>query len=379
MNFARVIAALALSTLLLSAETDYRFAFPQSEILLGLDIKWLIKSPFGTTLRGEIKDNMGDLKPLETLLDQIETVHLSAVSKFGKQSDVLFLVQGKFDQAKLVELGLKNGMKLEQWGKTKVLVQPKAKPAPPSRRQAAQFKAVQFKMDMPVGAGKPLFALYDAHNIVIGEEGPVRVALERMESGLTPQANPLFERARNLEASNDIWLIGNTAPLNLSASSGKNADPMTQMASQIRNFSVGVAVRRNVAVELQLQAISPKAAVQILDMLKGVVAMAKMGSPAKEAGKDADPFPINLDKALEMSASGSMIRASLNVEQGELEKLMVARANPPPKPVIPAAPAPVQVAIAPPPHPKPVEPVVVVRKTVLIYGLPGGPKEIPVN
>ncbi len=375
MNAPRVFAALALSTLILSAETDYRFAFPQSEILLGLDIKWLLKSPFGTSLRGELKDSMGDLKPLETLLDQIETVHLSAVSKSGKQSDVLFLVQGKFDQAKIVELGLKNGMKLEQWGKTKVLVQPKAKPAAPSRRQTAQFKAVQFKMDMPAAASKPLFALYDAHNIVIGEEGPVRVALERMESGLTPQANPLFERARNLEASNDIWLIGNTAPLNLPASSGKNADPMTQMASQIRNFSVGVAVRRNVALDLQLQATSPKAAAQMLDMLKGVVAMAKLNS----GDKAAEPFPIDLDKALEMSASGSIVRASLNVEQGELEKLMVARATPPGKP---ATPAPVQVAVAPPPPPKPVEPVapiVPVRKTVMIYGLPGGPKEIPVN
>ena len=378
MLFNRVLAGLAISTLVLCADTDYRFAFPQSEILLGLDIKWLIKSPFGGSLRGEIKDNLGDFRPLETLLDQIETVHLSAVSRNGKQSDVLLLVQGKFDQAKLIELGMKNGMRIEQWGKTKVLVQPRPKPTLP-RRQTATFQKAQFKMDLPTS--KPLFALYDAHNIVIGEEGPLRVALERMETGLTPQANPLFERARNLEASNDIWFLGSTAPLNLPAAAGKNSDPMSQMASQIRNFSVGIAVRRNVAMDLQLQATSPKAAAQMLDMLKGVVAMAKMGA------KDEAPFPIDLDKALEMSASGSIVRASLSVDPGEVEKLMAsglvkatgvapsvtAKATPAPVAQLAPSPMPVQIVVIPP---KPVEPV---RKTVMIYGLPGGPREIPVN
>ena len=374
MSLTRVFAVLALFTLQLSAETDFRFAFPQSEILLGVDLKWMIKSPFGTQLRVAMQENLGEFKKLESLLDQIETVHLSAVSKNNKQSDVLFLVQGKFDSAKLVEFGIKNGLKLEQWGKTKVLVQPAAKPAAPPRRstakfQTAQFKTAQFKIDMPTS--KPLFAIYDAHNIVIGEEGPVRVALERMETGLTPQANPLFERARNLEASNDVWLIGSTAPLNLPATAGKGSDPMSQMASQIRNFSVGMAVRRNIALDLQLQATSPKSAGQLLDMLKGVVAMAKMGS------KDEAPFPIDLDKTLEMSASGNTVRASFNIDKAEVEKLMVSALAPPATPTkVPAAipaPAPVQVAVLPP---KPVEPV---RKTVMIYGLPGGPKEVPVN
>ncbi len=373
MSITRVFAVLALFTLGLSAETDFRFAFPQSEILLGLDLKWMIKSPFGSQLRTAMQDNLGEFKKLESLLDQIDTVHLSAVSKNNKQSDVLFLVQGKFDSAKLVELGIKNGLKLEQWGKIKVLVQPAAKPAAPPRRSTAKFQTAQFKVEMPTS--KPLFAIYDAHNIVIGEEGPIRVALERMETGLTPQANPLFERARNLEASNDVWLIGSTAPLNLPVATGKNADPMSQMVSQIRNFSVGMAVRRNVALDLQLQATSPKSAAQMLDMLKGIVAMAKMGF------KDEAPFPIDLDKALEMSASGSTLRASFNIDQAEVEKLMVsALATPVATPVAPTkaieaipAPAPVQVAVLPP---KPVEPI---RKTVMIYGLPGGPKEVPVN
>ncbi len=369
MSITRVFAVLALFTLELSAETDFRFAFPQSEILLGVDLKWMIKSPFGSQLRTAMQDNLGEFKKLESLLDQIDTVHLSAVSKNNKQSDVLFLVQGKFDSSKLVELGIRNGLKLEQWGKTKVLVQPAARPAAPPRRSTAKFQTAQFKVELPTS--KPLFAIYDTHNIVIGEEGPVRVALERMETGLTPQANPLFERARNLEASNDVWLIGSTAPLNLPATAGKGSDPMSQLASQIRNFSVGMAVRRNIALDLQLQATSPKSAAQMLDMLKGVVAMAKMGS------KDEAPFPIDLDQALELSASGNTVRASLNVDQAAVEKLMVSALAPPPAPTkVPAAipaPAPVQVAVLPP---KPVAPV---RKTVMIYGLPGGPKEVRVD
>ena len=102
--------------------------------------------------------------------------------------------------------------------------------------------------------------------------------------------------------------------------------------------------------------------------------------------KPEDAFPIDLDKAVQLSATGSLLRASISVEQPELDKLIASglinpsgteksgKAKSFPKSGAP------QVALAPPVAPpvlaKPVEPV---RKTVMIYGLAGGPREIPVN
>ena len=364
----KLLCIIAFSSLVLSADTDFRFAFPQSELLLGVDMKWLLKSPFGETLRKELKGNMGELKPLESMMEQIESIHLSAVSKNAKGSDLLMLIQGRFEAEKLVELAARNGFRMEQWGKIKVLLPAKSKLGPTKK---PMMQKVQFSLEMP--ASKPAFALYDNKNILIGEEAPLRVAIERMETGLTPQANPLFERARDLEAANDIWVIGNTAPLNLNAAGAKPADPMMQMASQVRNFSVGIAVRRNVSMDLQLQTTSPKAAAQMLDLVKGAVALAKMNSGPNES------TPIDIDKLLQFSASGNIVKASLSIEQSDIDKLMASgimtMANPTPKepafqqPAIRAlSPAPVVV--------KPSEPV---RKSVIIYGLPGGPKEIPVQ
>lgn len=364
----RFLLTIAASAFLLNAETDFRFAFPQSEILLGVDVKWLMKSPFATSMKKELKGNLGELKALEPLMDQIDSIHLSAVSKNNKGSDLLMLVQGRFEADKLVELGAKNGLKLEQWGKTKVLLPAKGKVAPAKK---PGFQKVQFSMELP--ASKPAFALYDSKHILIGEEAPLRVAIERMETGLTPQANPLFERARDLEAANDVWFVGNTSPLNLNAGNSKQADPMTQMVSQVRNFSLGMAIRRNVTMDLQLQTVNPKAATQMLDLMKGAIAMAKLNSNPSEA------FPVDIDKMVELSSSGNLVRAAISIEQSDIDKIMASALMPGSVKAKPGSEPEAVASVVPPPAPVVVKPAEPARKTVMIYGLPGGPKEVPVN
>jgi hypothetical protein len=370
----RLLLAISISALILQAETDFRFAFPQSEILLGVDVKWLMKSPLGMSMKKDVKGNLGAFNALEPLMEQIDSVHLSVVSKNNKGSDLLMLVQGRFEAAKVIELGTRNGFRMEQWGKTKVLV-PKKEKITPAKKVGLQN--VQFGMEMP--AGKPAFALYDSKNILIGEEAPLRVAIERMETGLTPQANPLFGRARDLESANDFWLVGSTAPLNLNAGSPKQPDSLSQMASQVRNFSLGMAIRRNVNLDIQIQTINPKAAAQMLDLLKGAMAMAKLNANPSEA------LPVDFDKMVELSSSGNLVRAAISMEQKDIDKILASGFMPgSAKPKIeggePAdnatTPATAATATKAPAIVKPVEPV---RKTVMIYGLPGGPKEVPVN
>jgi hypothetical protein len=246
---------------------------------------------------------------------------------------------------------------------------------------------------MDVGQSRPVFALYDNKNILVGEAGPLRVALERFESGLTPQANPLFERARDLEAANDFWIVGSTAPLNLASTAGSAPaaanDPFVKMASQVRNFSLGMALRRDLNLDLQFQTISPKAATQMLEMAKGALALAKMSQ------KPEEEMPVDLDKALQLSANGNIVRASLSLEQAEMEKIMAkmkpgSLLNRPENVSAPAKPASAKPALslaqgtaaplaAPVPAPVAAPVAVPQRKTVLIYGMPGGPKEVPVQ
>ncbi len=389
----------------LSAETDYRFAFPQSELLMGVDVKWLLKSPLGAKMRSEVGPSAGELKMLEEIVDQVDAVYVSVVSKApvksakapgapktasAQNSDLVMLVKGNFSFDKLTALAVKNGMRQDQWGKIKVLmpVAPKMK-AKPVKVQNAQFAGLPAS-GLPMGVDKttPVFAFLDDKNIVVAEEAPLRVALERIESGLTPQANPLFERARDLEAANDFWIVGSTAPLNLNAGAkAGGSDPFSQTLSQVRNFAIGVAVRRNVAVDLQLQTVSPKAATQMLDMAKGIIAL------AKASAKPEDPLPFDLDKALELSANGNIVKASLTMDQAEVDKLVaqgfkrsglgeVTASGPGGGETQVASNAetaatPVAAPVAPPPPAA--KPSVPQRKTVLIYGMPGGPKEVPVQ
>jgi hypothetical protein len=148
---------------------------------------------------------------------------------------------------------------------------------------------------------------------------------------------------------------------------------MTQMMSQVRNFSLGMAMRRNVTMDIQVQTVNPKAATQMLDLLKGAMAVAKMNT------NSAEPFPVDIDKMVELSASGNLVRAAISMEQSDIDKIMASSlmpGNAMPK----AAPATGTTAtLEPAPTPVVVKPAEPVRKTMMIYGLPGGPKEVPVN
>ncbi len=373
--FLKLLAGMAAFAMFLGAQTDYRFAFPQSELLMGVDVKWLMKNPLLTdTLRGkDQKLNLGDLGPVSQLLDQMDTVHLSVISKNAKESDLLLLVQGRFDVDQLLQLGAQNGLRLEQWGKTKVLLPPaKAPTVRPARKPA--FQKAQFQMDL--SPAKPGFAILDRRRVVIGEQAILRVAIERLESGLTPQANPLFERARDLEAANDLWVVGSTAPLNQNLPGIEQANPIAKSMSQIRTFALGMTMRRDFKMDLSVQAVSTKAAAEILDIAKGVLAMAKM-SPVPQGQK-----PIDYDKMVQISLNGNIVHAQFTVEQTEAERLMNAWTDPrlqkpveAAKPVEPARKE-TQSAALIPSNPQPPPPT---RKTVLIYGMPGGPKEVPVN
>ncbi len=372
MLISRILTSFALVASLATAETDYRFAFPQSEMLMGIDVKWLMKSPLGQSMRKELSGSLGELKAFEGFMDQIDSVHLSVVSKGPKSSDLLVLVEGRFELDKLKALGALQGLKPQQWGKVMVLVPPAAKSRPTPGKKAS-FTPAQFKMD-PSNT-RPAFALLDAKRVVIGEEAPLRVALERIETGLTPQANPLFDRARDLEAANDVWLVGNTNALNLNgATAPKSNDPMSQLATQVRGIALGLAVRRNVSLDLQLQTTTPKAATQILDLAKGGIALAKMQPTSGE------PFPVDIDKVLNMSAAGNVVKLNISMEQADIDRIMASKLNPlnsgKPPVVSSATPAP---AAAPAVAEQPAAPAAPVRKTVMIYGLPGGPKEVPVQ
>ncbi len=336
---------------------------------MGVDVKWLLKSPLAEGLRKEVKGNLGDLAPLELLIEQIDTVHLAAAAKSGKVSDLLLLVQGRFEADQLVQLALKNGFRADQWGKIKVLL-PAKEPQRRALPRKAEFKKAQFQMEMP--QTKPGFAFLDSRRIVVGEEGPLRVALERLETGLVPQANPLFERARDMEAAHDVWIVGSTAPLNLNTAQGKGSDPMAQLAGQIRNFAMGVAVRRNITMDLSLQTTSTKAAAQMLDLAKGAMAMAKM-APNPEGAPALD-----FDKMVQLSATGNLVKASVTMEQADVDRLMAGVVKGNSKLKQPTAPQAADQPVAAPTVSvaKPAEPV---RKTVMIYGLPGGPKEVPVQ
>jgi hypothetical protein len=375
MLLTRIFAGLVTIAMLLGAQTDYRFAFPQSEILMGMDVKWLLKNPLVVDMLRNRNPNeeWGDLGVLSALLDSIDTVHLSTITKSKGDSDLLLLVQGRFETQRLIQLGVSNGLRTEQWGKVTVLVPAKKKVSPRLGRKAA-FQQVQFQMQK--SQAKPSYALLDSRRVLVGEEPILRVAIERLETGLTPQANPLFERARDLEAAYDLWMVGSAASLNQNLGGMDEGNPLTKAISQARNFSMGMALRRDFKLDLSMQANSAKAAAEIVDLAKGALVLAKM-SPTP----DGQP-KIDWDKMFEVNSNSNLVKLLITMEQQDVTRLVKSWTGMQPPLVMNSREPKQQASVkaeaerAAAVIAKPAAPT---RKTVLIYGLPGGPKEVPIN
>lgn len=322
----------------LMAEVDWRFAHPQSELLIGVRIKPLLESPLGDVFREQTKTMGPQMGGKLDLLDEIEEVYISAVSKRGKNgkvtdSDGVVLLVGDFDGGKLMKL-----------------------------LQGADFqKAGQEKL-------VPRFV--DRRTILLGDEDAMVAAIERMKDPTKKRSlftNPLFDRAQDLDSEHDIWVVGSAAPI--SGATGP-AEGAFGFLNDLRSFSFALGMRDQMRLDIGLNMKTRKGAEEMIGMFTSIqTQMRKQMKDPSQWDKIAEQLKVTTTGTsvrMQMAMDAREIREGMNqvlaARKEAATGALLAKAEPQPvaKPVVPT----------PPPPP--------MRRTVIVYGQETGPREIQV-
>jgi hypothetical protein len=193
--------------------------------------------------------------------------------------------------------------------------------------------------------GKTTIHRVDANTILLGEGNSLAEAIQRLGGPATAQQNPAVLRGKAL-AGYDLWFAGALPAL-----------PMTAMlGDMLHGLALGMSMQDGLKVELAVDTASAQMADELIRKVR-------------EAQKEQ---PVTAGAALTAEVEGTTAHFRVSVERSVIEQAIQEAAakgiGSQPGLFGPSAPV-----LAPPPKFKEKEPV---RKTILIYGLDDGPREI---
>jgi hypothetical protein len=216
--------------------------------------------------------------------------------------------------------------------------------------------------------------------VLIGDDKTIYRAIDRKSTGVQAQG-PLFTRARELAAANEVWIVARDASGNLQ----KAAGPGAELASEIDGLDLGVAVRDGFNMEISL-ATKTEAEAQAISQLF-LTQMQAAAATKLDAAKTAA-----LWKNVKVGAEGNRMLVQVAMTKEELKENMrlmqeqrasqaasqlTSHANGTPDSPIASAqppmnsPQPPTVSTQPAAPPKP--------RVVKIYGLDDQVREVPLD
>jgi hypothetical protein len=206
----------------------------------------------------------------------------------------------------------------------------------------------------PSKVANPAWAFPDEHTILVGDEKSIRDAIDR-HGRKTAAPSPLLERAAALASKNDMWLIARDSISNLQPA-GVSVNPL---AAEVEGVEAGISARDGFAVELSIDTKTEAAARQLAQLISSQL------ETALATKLDREQSAI-LMRSFRIGTAGNQVALNFSLTKEELEQRIremqtSRRAFTPPSP-------------APAPAPKSNTP-----RTVKIYGLDDGVREIPLK
>jgi hypothetical protein len=203
----------------------------------------------------------------------------------------------------------------------------------------------------PSKTGDTSMAFPDAHTVLIGDEKSLRDAIDRHGRG-AQAPSPMLERAATLASNNDIWLIARDSISNLQP----RGVAVSAIAADIEGMEASVSLRDGFALQVSLNTKTEEAARQLAQLLTTQM-------QTTMATKLDSQQAAELMRNFRISAEGTRMGMNVSLTKDELEQQMRTMQN-----------SPRAFAPAPAPEPKPNTP-----RTVKIYGLDDGVREIPLK
>ncbi|MCW5977775.1 MAG: hypothetical protein KIT09_06840 [Bryobacteraceae bacterium] len=331
-----------------SMPSIWRYTHPDAKALIGIEWSRALHSPIGQQLRAKLQESdFGERKGLE-LIDEIQRILISSPGNTEAGHDghapAVVAVQGNFDLDKIRELAM------------------------PNLTKAVSYQSVEILERRGDDGATMALALVSPQTILVGDAQSVRTALDHyLAVDAAQAANPLFARAAELAANNDIWIVAKASPADFA---GDGAEP-PPFLNDIETVEAGIALQNGLGLELNLGSKSAESAQALAGALQFMLGMAM----AKR-----EPGMPDFSEKLYISTDGALVHIAFSLDGQELETAL-AKIGPELAPQLAAMAgdrALLETAangheeqLPPPPPPE--------KRVIRIYGLEEGVREIPFN
>lgn len=299
MQVNRIVAVLACLCPLASAQTDeglWRFVHPNAKALIGIDVQRIrtsrvveemsaqlraIPLPMGLTLQ----------VPGMDLLHSIDRVIVSSPGRNSADPDaeppLLIAVSGRFEPVKLTQMFLKAGARRQVFNSVTIY-------------------RLQDEKNSDFG-----FVVLNSQTLLIGDVKSLFAVIERVGKGtVTPPA--IVERARDMDVAYDFWAILLTTP----SAMASDRLPIADMA-KLNGFQAGISVRDGLSVDVNLNAITEKAAKDISEQFAKLIHL---------VAKDHENHPewAGLDRKLKIKVDRADVHFALRMDAQEVGRVAKA-------------------------------------------------------
>jgi hypothetical protein len=281
-------------------------AQPDAKILIGVDIRGLRNSSLADSLpaetRAQVQAPMAMFHvPGIELLDDIDSVFLSSTGDLSAASKPAAPKTGTVAAAVASPPKTNTPFLLALIGTF-----PDEHLRPLLKGQHPSYKGINVYRG--TGADPTSIAVLDEHTVLMGDDKSIYRAIDRKTAG-TPAQGPLIARARELAASNDIWIVARDASGNLQ----KEAGPAAVFAAEIEGLDLGLAVHDGFNMDISL-ATKTEVGAQSLAQLLTAQMQAAVGSKM-DAGKAADFW-----RKVKVGADGKRMQVQVALTKEELQE-----------------------------------------------------------
>ncbi len=355
-----------------AAEPAWELAPPDAKVLVGIDIRGLKNSPvtnlFGADAASSIRTQVENIAPMGPfplpkfeLLEDIDSLFLASNGEKVAPRPVTDKVESTVPTAPAANTNPSFLLAVSGTFPDEHL-RPLLKGPHPSYKGINVYRGA--------GANPMAVAVLDEHLVLLGDEKSIYRAIDRKTSGVKLQGGPIFARAKELSAANDVWIVVRDVAGDIKKASG----PGAAFASEIEGLDFGLAARDafnlNIALTTKTEAAAQMFAQLISSQLQSAITTKMDDQQAAEALK-----------RITISANGNTMQVQIAMSKEELldniRRMQEQRANGGVRPAghRPAlgvtTTASAAVPAVPPAPPKP--------RVIKIYGLDDGEKEIPLD
>ncbi len=289
-----ILAALpvAAASSSVSMPSFWRYAHPEAKALIGIEWNRILNSSIGAEIRQKLYETGAEGEEALALMDQVERIFVTSPGnppggQEESQPPVVVAAQGNFDLAQVREM----------------LRQESAEPV--------EYESIEILEHVDEKGHATAVALVNSRLLVAGDMESVAAAIDHYHAADPSQmSDPLFQRASQLSANNDIWLVAHASPSDF----GQSGMEQAQFLQNVRRVEAGISLQSGLGLELNLGADSAQSASELAAGLQMILGMMLAGQ------QQQNPNGPNLAEKLSIAADQDLVRLALQLDQSELEQ-----------------------------------------------------------